>query len=316
MYDIVAIGECLIDFVSNGKNGALEFRGFAGGAPANVLAQAAKLGLSTAFIGKAGNDVFGKFLRSTLLDYNIDASSFLLTDEYPTTLAFVSVDGTGERSFAFYRKNTADISLSPREVDTDRISACKIFHFGSVSLTDEPSKSATLEAVRYAKDRKILISFDPNLREMLWDDLSAARDAISDGLGYADIVKLSEEELLFLSDQDSLEKAMDVIYEKYAPALLAVTMGAGGSMGRCGKTKTYAAAYAVDSIDTTGAGDSFMGALLYQVLQSGKLDFSEDELNCILRFSNAAGALSTTRSGAMPAMRGLDDIFSMAQNMH
>ncbi len=307
MYDIAAVGECLIDFVSI-KNQTLKYEGFAGGAPANVLAQAAKLGLKTIFIGKAGDDAFGGFLKSTLAEYKIDTSCFLLSRHYPTTLAFISLNNIGERSFSFYRKNSADINLTEKDIDFDVIKSSKILHFGSVSLTDEPSRSATLSAVRFAKQNGLLISYDPNLRKMLWEDLSLAKEMMLTGMEYADIVKISDEELLFLSGQKDIEQAMEELCMKYEFKLLAVTMGAAGCRCRAGDIKLDVPAYQVESIDTTGAGDAFMGALLYRIISEGISFGSADELLNLLNFSNAAGALATTKNGAMPAMSDLREI--------
>jgi len=306
MYDIVAVGECLIDFVSkeSGNSGTLLYEGNPGGAPANVLAAAAKLGLKTAFIGKVGSDQFGSLLKNTLDSSQIDTSSLVMSDEFNTTLAFVSLDKTGNRSFCFYRKATADVNLTEDEINFDLIKQAKIFHFGSVSLTEEPSRGATLAAVRFAKDNNITVSYDPNLRERLWKSLDEAKSEILKGMEFADIVKVSDEELRFLTGVDGIEQGMQVLYAKYHLAFLAVTMGPKGCCCMCGETIRSTPTFDVPCVDTTGAGDSFWGALLYQVIQSGKpfSEYSEEDLVRLMDFSNAAGSLTTTKKGAIPAL--------------
>lgn len=306
MYDIVALGECLIDFVSGDGtgNGSLLYKGNPGGAPANVLAAASRLGLNTAFIGKVGDDSFGAFLKNTLEENRIDTSSLILSPEYPTTLAFVSLDETANRSFSFYRRETADVNLRETEIDYELIRKAKLFHFGSVSLTAEPSRSATLAAVRFAKKDKKPVSYDPNLRERLWPSLYEAKKIILSAMDYADLVKVSEEELSFLTGFSGLEEGMRVLCSKYQLRFLAVTLGAKGCCCMSGDTICSSPAFAVNSVDTTGAGDAFWGAMLYQLQKSGKKpdSFTEDELKRFMDYANAAGSLATTKKGAIPSL--------------
>ncbi len=306
MYDIVAIGECLIDFVSKDgtDSGSLLYEGNPGGAPANVLAGAAKLGLKTAFIGKVGNDRFGSFLKNTLSSSGISTSSMVMSGDCQTTLAFVSLDDTGNRSFTFYRKATADVNLTSDEVNYDMIKESKIFHFGSVSLTDEPARSATIAAVQCAKENNITVSYDPNLRELLWKSTDEAKRVILMGMQYADIVKVSDEELFFLTGIEEVELAMQALYRQYDLQFLAVTMGPKGCCCMCGDSICSASAFDVPCIDTTGAGDAFLSALLYRIIKSGKdfNDYTQSDLKQFADFSNAAGSLATVKKGAIPAM--------------
>ncbi|HHW48457.1 MAG TPA: carbohydrate kinase [Clostridiaceae bacterium] len=315
-YDIVAIGECLIDFVPSPmqEEGKLNFSGCPGGAPANVLACASKLGLNTAFIGKVGNDVFGQLLYSTLSDCGINTSSLVISDKYPTTLAFVALDKNGDRVFSFYRNQTADCMITPDEIDSSLLSDTKVFHFGSVSMTTEPARGTTLYAVKKAKEHGALISYDPNLRELLWDSLFEAKEVISSAMKYCDIVKVSEEELYFLTGVDDVDNALLQLFKQNSSIkVLVVTMGSKGCKATYGQNILTSAGFDVKTVDTVGAGDTFWGAFLYQIL-SGNFDPcnpDERSLSKALTFSNAAGALSTTKNGAIPAMPMLDDILSL-----
>lgn len=312
MYDLVAAGECLVDFVSReAPGGGLLYEGNPGGAPANVLAAAAKLGLKTALIGKVGDDRFGRFLKATLDAGGVDTAPLVLSGGLPTTLAFVSLDSTGNRSFSFYRKAAADLSLTEREIDFGRIRGARLFHFGSVSLTGEPSRGATLAAVRFAKENGVPVSFDPNLRERLWDSLDEAKTVILQAMEYADIVKVSDDELRFLTELEDEEEGARMLWERFRPALLAVTLGPKGCCCLCGgKEFLRLPTYDVPCVDTTGAGDAFWGALLFRLLSGGKpaQAYSAEELRGFLEFANAAGSLATTKKGAIPALPGEREI--------
>ena len=218
MFDIVALGESLIDFTPSGENsqGMALFARNPGGAPANVLAMAAKLGGKTAFIGKVGDDAFGAFLKKTMEDAGVDVRGLRMTREYPTTLAFVQLTPEGDRSFTFYRKPGADVMLAPAEVDRALLRDCRIFHFGSVSLTDEPCRTATLEAAREAKAAGAMISYDPNYRPFLWDSAERAREALLAALPLADIVKVSEEEMELLTGEVQLAAGADALASRDA----------------------------------------------------------------------------------------------------
>lgn len=306
MFDVIAIGESLIDFTPNGMNdmGMQLFACNPGGAPANVLAMNAKLGGRTAFIGKVGNDDFGRFLQRTMFDANIDISSILLTNEVPTTLAFVQLAPDGDRSFSFYRKPGADIMLRADEVSDTLLQDCRIFHFGSVSLTDEPCRTATIQSVIKAKAAGAMISYDPNYRPLLWNDEKSAVQEMIGAMQYADILKVSEEEMTLLTNETDLETGSEKL-ASYGPSLIFVTLGSNGAFyftpSGCGIVNTCS----VDTVDTTGAGDAFLGALLHYIegrnLEQLK-EISKEEWNQAIAFANAAGTLTTTKKGAIKAM--------------
>lgn len=306
MFDIIALGESLIDFTPSGAN-TLGMKLFAcnpGGAPANVLAMHTKLGGRTAFIGKVGNDDFGRFLRDTMANAGIDVSAVVLTGEAPTTLAFVQLDERGDRSFSFYRKPGADILLRPDEVDGGILSHCGIFHFGSVSLTDEPCRSATLYAAETAKKAGALISYDPNYRPMLWDSAQRAKKEMQAALPLADILKVSGEEMELLTGCTSLAQGTKML-ARHGAALVLVTLGHRGAYYRAGAGSGHLPAYDVKTVDTTGAGDAFLGALLWRLRGYGAATLRavpQREWEGIVAFANAAGSLATAQRGAIPAL--------------
>lgn len=311
-YDIAAIGECLIDFVGLQSNepGKLLLEGNPGGAPANVLACASRLGLKTAFISKLGKDAFGSFLLEELNKADIDTHAVAFSSDAPTTIAVVTLDGTGNRSFGFYRNQTADVMLEPAEIDYDVIRQSKVFHFGSVSMTAEPSRSATLTAAAYAREQGVTVSYDPNLRELLWADKDEARTVILKGMELAQVVKVSEEELVFLTGEEDLFAGMEKLYRTYNLKLLAVTLGPKGCICRCKAGAFRSAAFDVKCVDTTGAGDSFWGAALYTIVSGEKdlEDYTADEIKYLLDFANASGSLTTMHKGAIPALPRLEEI--------
>jgi Sugar kinases, ribokinase family len=319
MFDIAAIGETLIDFTPSGFNdmGMMQFARNPGGAPANVLAMASKLGGKTAFIGKVGDDDFGLFLKSSLLGVGIDVSGLSVSKEYNTTLAFVSLTESGDRSFTFYRKTGADIFLSPDDVDETVLRNCSIFHFSSVSLTDEPSRGATLYAVKKARDLGAVISFDPNYRPLLWSNEDAALNEIRNAIPHADIIKVSEEELKLLTETSDLLKGAKILCG-FGPKLVLITLGSEGAFYYNGRCNGHLPAYNVETIDTTGAGDAFLGAVLHS-LKGKKADdlcnLSQDELNRIIAFGNAAGSLATTKKGAIPSMPTKEEIINCIENV-
>lgn len=314
MYDVTAVGELLIDFTPAGKSTGGEplFAQKPGGAPANVLAANSRLGGKTAFIGKVGDDGFGRFLRKTLEELQVDTAGLAVDPEIPTTLAFVQLDERGDRSFSFYRKPGADLMLSTSDIKKELAVECRILHFGSVSLTGEPSRSATLAAVKTAKAAGCIISYDPNYRPLLWGSADAAKEQMRAGLALADIVKVSEEEMTLLTGETDLEKGSRELAQ-YGAALVLISLGQQGAFYRrnemCGRLPTYD----VKTIDTNGAGDAFLGAVHYR-LREKTLEqiqkLSEKELEDIISFANAAGSLTTTKSGAIPAMPTLNEIKS------
>jgi fructokinase len=312
MFDVTAIGELLIDFTPAGfsaQNHPL-YEENPGGAPANVLACLSRLGHRTAFVGKVGRDRFGHDLKSAIDAAGIDTQSLQMTERYPTTLAFVHLDNHGDRSFSFYRHPGADLMLQPDEVPVDRIKNSRIFHFGSVSMTANPAREATRVAVRTAKKAGCVISYDPNLRPMLWTSQNEARSIIESVLPDVDILKLSEEELVFLTGEAVLDQGASDLFSQYNLELILITRGPAGAYGATRTVSALHRAYDVKTIDTTGAGDAFTGSVLDRVLHAKKhfADWNGDELNDVLAFANAAGSLATTRTGAIPAMPERDEI--------
>ena len=319
MYDVVALGELLIDFTPAGKseNGNMLFESNPGGAPANVLACLAKLGKRTSFIGKVGDDEFGHFLRQTLIDKGIAAEGLVMDPEVKTTLAFVHLQADGERSFSFYRNPGADTRLKPEEINAALFDA-RIFHFGSLSLTDEPARSATLAALEFAKDKRLLVSYDPNLRPHLWPNLDEARTRILAVMDQADIVKISGEELEFLTGSKDIEQGSTRLCQEYRLRMLLVTLGKDGCYYRLGDLSGQVPSFRVNTIDATGAGDAFFGGMLFQVLQRAKeIDqWTAEEMAMSIRFANATGALVTTRKGAIPAMPNLHEVEQLLASKH
>lgn len=309
MFDLTALGETLIDFTPDGKSdmGMPLFSQNPGGAPANVLVQNALLGGRTAFLGKVGADGFGHFLRETMERSGIDTGGLVTSEEVHTTLAFVQLDERGDRSFSFYRKPGADILLSAGEVDEKRIRESHIFHFGSLSLTDEPARSATLAALAAARAGGCLISYDPNYRPPLWPSEAEARRWMLEVLPFADIVKVSGEEMTLLTGATGLEEGTARLAAQ-GSALVLVSLGEEGAFYRLGDFRGRVPTYRVDTVDTNGAGDAFLGAVLHRLkgkTLSGLRGMDETELWDIVEFGNAAGALTTTARGAIPAMPDL-----------
>lgn len=313
MYDLIAIGESLIDFTPGGANemGLPVFTQNPGGAPANVLAMCAKLGCKTAFIGKVGADAFGKFLVENMAAAGIDVSGVVIDSGIPTTLAFVHLDEKGDRSFSFYRKPGADILLREEELDRERITQCRIFHFGGVSLTDEPCRSATYAAVKLAKSAGSLVSYDPNYRPLLWQSEAVAVKELIAGVKLADVVKVSDEEMTLLTGETDLASGCAAL-RAMGPKVVLVTMGAEGAHISCRGTELTMPAYEVPVVDTTGAGDAFFGALLWQFTREDDIrafeTWSEERWRKAVAFSNAAGGLTTTKKGAIPAMPDMEEI--------
>lgn len=294
---VIAFGELLIDFVAL-ENGVTvgEASGFLkapGGAPANVAVAVERLGQRAAFLGQVGDDSFGHFLGDVLTAEGVETRGLRYTDKARTSLAFVSLGADGERSFMFYRHPAADMLMTPDDVAYDVIDTGRIFHYGSITLIDDPVRSATLAAVEYAQKKGLLISYDPNLRLGLWPSAHAAKEGMRLGLKYAQIVKISDEELEFLTGGDSAY----TLWKGYMQAII-VTHGSKGSTLYTESGKTFCPGFAVQSVDTTGAGDAFVAGFLVGVLEQGGL---KDPMS-LLRFANATGALTTQAKGAIPAL--------------
>lgn len=309
MADLTTIGEILIDLTQTGisQDGIFSFAANPGGAPANVAVAAARLGASTAFIGKVGRDKFGSILRSTLVDHQVDVSG-LRESTTPTTLAVVSVDEDGERSFSFLRG--ADCALDTTEVDAVQIEHTKFLHFGSVSLTAGPSRNATIFAARHARESGVLVSYDPNYRAALWPSLEDAKQWMTLPLPLVDVIKLSEEELPLLTGIDDLETGSRIL-EEMGISLIFITLGQQGAFLRWKGQTAQVPGVPVTVADTNGAGDTFFGAVLRCLTARAAAPLehlSLEELLRITRFANHAAALTCSRSGAIPAMPSLDEL--------
>ena len=308
MLDLITMGEVLIDFVPFKKGVSLkENQGFfrePGGAPANVAVGVAKLGGKAAFLGKIGQDFFGDYLLDILRENGVELSGVVRTDQAKTALAFVSLTEEGERDFVFYRQPSADMLYRPDELKSDFFSKAKIFHFGSISMINSPFRETTIKALAQAKANNKLISFDPNLRPLLWPDLELAQTNILQGLKHADIVKVSKEELEFITGESDLDQGSAAML-KYGLQLLFVTLGADGCYYRNSKFANTISGFPVKVEDTTGAGDGFMAGVLYKIAvdYGGKIDLlGENDLNQIALFGNATGALTTTGKGAINSL--------------
>ena len=313
MFDITTVGEILIDLTQTGisDKGIPIYNANPGGAPANVAVAASKLGAKTAFIGKVGNDSFGRFLCDTLQKYNVSTDGVITDKSANTTLAVVSVNENGERSFAFYRKNSADTLLSENEIIDLQLRNTHILHFGSVSLTAEPSRTATISAVKRAKSFGAVISYDPNYRGSLWSSVDEAVEQMKKPLDLVDILKVSDEELPLISGKTDVEDGAKYLCDKYNIKLVLVTLGAKGAYYRFKDCAGIVDGVSVTVADTNGAGDTFFGAFLSRMVYMEKYnpsDLTEDEIKDMLAYSNNAAAITTSRSGAIPAMPTIGEI--------
>ena len=312
-YDVVAMGELLIDFAMNGQSeqGNNCFEACPGGAPCNVLAMLGKLGRKTAFLGKVGEDQFGKLLKETIEEVGVDTTGLRMDQEIPTTLAFVHTFPDGDRDFSFYRKPGADMMLREEEVDYDVIRQAKIFHFGTLSMTDEPVRSATKKALEVAKEAGCLISLDPNLRPPLWKSLDEAKKMMEYGFRYCDILKISDNEIQFVSGKEDYDEGIRYLQETYHIPLIFLTMGKDGSRAYYKGMRIEKTGYRVDTVETTGAGDTFCGSALNGVLERGIDNLTEKDLTEILDFANAAAAIVTTKKGAIRSMPEQEEVEEM-----
>ena len=324
--DVVALGELLIDFIQNGTSAQENplFEANPGGAPCNVLAMLNKMGHKTAFIGKVGKDIFGHQLKAVLEEIEIDTTNLLMDEKVRTTLAFVANNVTGERSFSFYRSPGADMMLTADEVQENLISSAKIFHFGTLSMTHEGVREATKYALRIAKENNLLISFDPNLRESLWDTLDNAKKQVDYGLHYCDILKISDNEIRWFTGRADFDEGVAILQEKYHIPLILLSMGRDGSRAYYDGMKVEVPGFIQEkTVETTGAGDTFMGSCLHYLLQRvpeglggygqaknrlAEARLIEDDLREMLTFANAAASIITTRKGALKMMPTKEEI--------
>lgn len=310
-YDVVALGELLIDFTENGlsSQGNPLMEANPGGAPCNVLAMLNKLGKKTAFIGKVGRDQFGTMLKTVVEESGTDVTNLMMDDEVHTTLAFVHTFPDGDREFSFYRNPGADMMLKKEEVDPEIIKAAKIFHFGTLSSTHPEVREATRYAIDVAKENGLLVSFDPNLREPLWDSLEDARKEIEYGLGKCDILKISDNEMEFMTGTDDYNKGVEMLRESYDIPLIFVTLGKEGSRAYYKDMIVEVAPFIrKDTIETTGAGDTFEACALNYVLEHGLENLTEENLKELLRFANAGASIITSRKGALKVMPEKEEI--------
>ena len=312
IYDITVFGEILIDFTSQGVNedGQMLYARNPGGAPANVAVAAGRLGAHTAFLGKAGNDMHGKFLKSVLEQEKVDTSGLILDDQYFTTLAFVEVNENGERTFSFARKPGADTQIQKEEIEIDVLDKTSIFHVGSLSLTAQPARDTTLYAVKRARKNGSIISYDPNYRASLWPDEKTARQQMRSLIPYVDLMKISDEETELLTDEKEVEKAAEMLYRQ-GVKIVAVTLGHKGTYIYGKDGGCVVPGFEVTQIgDTNGAGDSFWGGFLYQIIGSGKRveELTKDDLVKFARFGNAVASLCVEKKGAIPAMPTLEQV--------
>lgn len=317
-FDVTALGELLIDFTENGVspqgNPILEAN--PGGAVCNVLSMLNQLGHTTGFIGKVGDDMFGEQLTRALEEVHIATEGLVKDGEVPTTLAFVHTLPGGDRDFSFYRNPGADMMLGKEEVNVSMVELCRIFHFGSLSMTDKISREATKYGIEVAKKSGAVISFDPNLRPPLWKTLNDAKEQIDFGIRQCDILKISDNEIQWFTGEEDLKKAAEILLEKYDIKLLLLSMGKEGSMAFQGDKKVAVSGILQpDTIETTGAGDTFCGCVLHYVLEHGFRAYTETELREMLAFANAAASIVTTRKGALRVMPKREEILSTLEKI-
>ena len=319
IYDVTALGELLIDFTENGTsaqgNPLLEAN--PGGAPCNVLAMLEKLGKKTAFIGKVGKDMFGEQLKTAVEEVGIDTRNLVMDEEVPTTLAFVHTYPDGDRDFSFYRNPGADMMLKKEEVDEDLIRGAKIFHFGTLSSTHEGVREATRNAIEVAKEAGCIVSFDPNLRPPLWKSLDEAKAEIEYGLSKCDILKISDNEIQWLTGKNDYTEAVKWIREKYDIPLILVSMGKEGSRAYYQDRMVEKAPFINENtIETTGAGDTFCACVLHYICKHGLENLTEKNLKEMLTYANAAASIITTRKGALRVMPRPEEIEALIAGHH
>lgn len=315
-YDVLALGELLIDFTENGISGQGNtiFEANPGGAPCNVLAMLNKLGHKTAFMGKVGVDIFGNKLKAVLDEVGIDTSALVMDADVRTTLAFVQTFADGDRDFSFYRNPGADMMLKEEELKTDMFSACEIFHFGTLSMTHDEVRRATKKAIALAKENGALVSFDPNLRPPLWPSLDLAKEQVAYGLGQCDILKISDNEIQWFTGKEDYDEGIAVLQETYHIPLILLSLGREGSRAYYKGLRVEKASYLQENtIETTGAGDTFGGSCLHFVLKYGLDNLDEEKLLEMLSFANGAASLITTRKGALKVMPEVDEVNKLIQ---
>ncbi|MDT8860754.1 aminoimidazole riboside kinase [Alkalihalobacillus sp. MEB130] len=305
---VITLGEALIDFIPLDKENST-FQKCPGGAPANVAVGLAKLQVPSKFVGKVGNDVLGHFLKETLASYQVDTTNMFYTDEARTNVVFVTLADDGERSFEFFIDPSADTLLAEEDIEESIFLDAKILHFGSISLISGSSNAATWKAVKLAKKNNMIVSYDPNLRLSLWDSEEQAKQTITSMLPYVDIVKISEEELFFITGSKSFEDGLEAITAYNIP-IVVVTLGEKGSYILVNGERSHVPAMKVNAVDTTGAGDAFVSGLLYGLNTSDKplSELSMGDLKRMAEFASLSGALAASVKGAMTALPRVEDV--------
>ncbi len=317
-FDVVALGELLIDFTENdiSVQGNPLFEANPGGAPCNVLSMLSKLGKKTSFIGKVGNDRLGIMLKTTLVELGIDVENLIIDENAHTTLAFIHTLSDGDREFSFYRNPGADMMLKESEIMEDLIASSKIFHFGTLSMTHNGVRQATKRALKIAKANESLISFDPNIREPLWESMELAKEQVLYGLNYCDVLKISDNEIQWLTGVKDFTEGVKRIRSNYDIKLILVSMGNKGSRAYYGSSIIEVEAFMQDNtIDTTGAGDTFFACILNYILEHGLESLTEKDLKVMLTYANAAASIITTRKGALKVMPSIKEIDSMLSSV-
>lgn len=315
-FDVTALGELLIDFTENGlsNQGNYLLEANPGGAVCNVLAMLAKLGKKTAYIGKVGDDFLGRHLKEVVEAVGIDTRNLLLDDQVHTTLAFVHTYPDGDRDFSFYRNPGADMNLRAEEVNEELIAQSRVFHFGSLSMTHPGVREATKKALRIAKEQGCLISYDPNLRPPLWNTLEEAKEQIAFGMTQCDILKISDNEIQWFTGEEDFDAGIRVLQDTYHIPLILLSMGRDGSRAYYRGMRVEAAPFLQkNTIETTGAGDTFCACVINYVLEHGLEDLGEEDLRQMLRYANAAASLITTRKGALRVMPQPEDVERLLQ---
>lgn len=310
-FDVVALGELLIDFTENGISGQGNpiYEANPGGAPCNVLSMLSKAGRKTAFIGKVGKDLFGNRLKAVLSEVGIDTSNLIVDEDVRTTLAFVETFPGGDRDFSFYRNPGADMMLREEELHTQLLADTRIFHFGTLSMTHEEVRRATKKAVDTAKKSGALISFDPNLRPPLWKSLEEAKEQTAYGLSKCDILKISDNEIQWFTGEEDFDAGIQKLRSRYKIPLIVLSMGRDGSRAYYKDLRVEAAPFLQDAtIETTGAGDTFGACCLHYVLKYGLDNLDEEKLHEMLTFANGAASIITTRKGALRVMPEIQEV--------
>ena len=310
-FDVVTLGELLIDFTDNGMSaqGNTMFEANPGGAPCNVLAMLNKLGHPTAFIGKVGKDIFGLKLKSVLEEVGIDTSNLIVDEDARTTLAFVQTFEDGDRDFSFYRNPGADMLLTADEVDGELVKSERLFHFGTLSMTHEGVREATKKAIRIAKENGAIVSFDPNLRPPLWKSLDDAKEQAAYGFTQCDVLKISDNEIQWFTGEEDYDKGIEKLRQEYDIPLILLSMGRDGSRAYYKDLRVEMPSFIQkETIETTGAGDTFGGCCLHYVLEYGLDGLNEERLKEMLTFANAAASIITTRKGALRVMPEPDEV--------